>query len=134
MKITDSLDEITKWIGADPKVLRATIDEYNNNCEQGWDPIFVKDKQYLKPLHTPPYCAIRWHVTFPTTTGGIRINEHMEVLDKWHNPIPGVYAAGVDTGGWETETYCISLTGHAYGYTAYSGRIAGENVAEYVKK
>lgn len=132
MKTADSLDEIAEWIGAEPKVLKTTVDEYNIHCEQGRDPIFSKEQKYLKPLSTPPYCAIRWHVTFPTTTGGIMINERMEVLDKQHDPIPGVYAAGVDTGGWETETYCIGLTGHAYGYAVNSGRIAGENAAEYV--
>ena len=41
--------------------------------------------------------------------GGIKINHHMEVLNQEDKAIPGLYAAGSDTGGWESETYCLSL-------------------------
>ena len=60
------------------------------------------------------------------------INERMEVLDNQDNPIPGFYAAGVITSGWESETYCSDLNGSAFGYAINSGRIAGENAAKFV--
>ena len=132
IKISNSWDEIADWIGADPKALKATIDEYNAACDQGYDPIFAKDRRYLMPLRTPPYYAIKCHAGFLTTIGGIRINEHTEVLDKQDNPIPGLCAAGVDTSGWESETYCDVLSGHACGFAINSGRIAGENAAKFV--
>jgi len=56
----------------------------------------------------------------------------MEVIDKQDNPIPGLYAAGVDVGGWESDTYCDRLSGSAFGFAINSGRIAGENAAEFV--
>ncbi len=132
VKISNFWDEIADWIGADRETLRATIDEYNTACDQGYDPIFAKDRKYLLPLHTPPYYAIKCQAGFLSTIGGIKINEHTEVLDKQDNPIPGLYAAGVDTGGWESETYCDVLSGHAFGFAINSGRIAGENAAKYV--
>lgn len=132
VKSSDSWDEIANWIGADPEVLKATIDEYNASCDQGHDPIFAKDRRYLVPLRTAPYYAIKCGAGFLSTIGGIKINEHMEVIDNQFNPIPGLYAAGIDTGGWEPDTYCTALSGHAFGFSVNSGRIAGENVAKYV--
>ena len=59
-------------------------------------------------------------------------DERMEVLGKQDSPIRGLYAAGVDTGGWESETYCCVLSGSAFGFAVNSGRIAGENAAGYI--
>jgi fumarate reductase flavoprotein subunit len=64
--------------------------------------------------------------------GGIKINHHMEVLDKNDNPIPGLYAGGIDTGGWESETYNQLLMGTTLSFAYNSGRIAGESATEYV--
>jgi len=66
--------------------------------------------------------------------GGIKINEHMEVLDKKECPIPGLFAAGVSAGGWAPDTYCVVLPGTAFGFALNSGRIAGENAAGYAQK
>jgi fumarate reductase flavoprotein subunit len=132
VKVSDSWDEIARWIGTAPEVLKATIDEYNTACDQGHDPVFAKDRQYLLPLRTPPYFAVEGHITYVNTIGGIKINEYFQVLDKQDNPIPGLYAAGVDTGGWESETYCSRMSGHAFGFSINSGRLAGESAARFV--
>ena len=66
-----------------------------------------------------------------TTMGGIRINERMEVVDKNDNPIPGLFAGGNDTGGWEPDTYNINLSGSTFAIAINSGRIAGESAADY---
>ena len=65
------------------------------------------------------------------TMGGIKINERMEIIDNQHNTIPGLYAAGVDTGGWVSDTYRSILPGTAFGFALNSGRIAGENAVKY---
>jgi fumarate reductase flavoprotein subunit len=129
VKISDSWDEIANWIGANLRVLRATVDEYNTFCDQGYDAIFSKNRRYLSPLRMAPYYAIRGLPHLLDTMGGIRINEHMEVLNAQDIPIPGLYAAGVVTSGWESEIYCSDLSGSAFGYAINSGRIAGENAA-----
>jgi fumarate reductase flavoprotein subunit len=56
----------------------------------------------------------------------------MEVLDKEDNPIPGLYAAGVDTGGWEADAYNAILSGTTFAFSVNSGRIAAENAVGYV--
>lgn len=84
-------------------------------------------------MRTAPYYAIKCHADFMNTIGGIKINERMEVLGKEDNPIAGLYGAGVDVGGWQSDTYCAVLSGSAFGFAVNSGRIAGENAAGFVQ-
>ena len=134
VKAADSWDEIAAWIGADPAALKATVDEYNAGCDQGHDPVFAKERKYLQALRVPPFYAIKGHVHICDTVGGIRINANMQVLDSGDDPISGLFAAGVATGGWEAETYDYKLTGHLVGFALNSGRIAGENAGEYAAR
>ena len=134
VKIADSWEDIASWIGADPTVLKATIDEYNDYCDCGYDAIFAKDRRYLLPLRSAPFYAIRCEAHLLDTMGGIRINENMKVLNSHDEPIGGLYAAGVVASGWEAETYCSDLNGSAFGFAINSGRIAGENAAAFVFK
>lgn len=131
-KIDGSWDEIARWIGAKPEVLNNTVKEYNCFCDNGRDMLFTKDRKYLDALRTPPYYALKCYPAFLGTIGGIKINENTEVLNKDFEPIPGIYAAGIDTGGWEIDTYNAVLSGTTFGFAVNSGRIAGENAADYV--
>jgi fumarate reductase flavoprotein subunit len=131
IKISDSWEEIAKWMGVAPRVLEATIDEYNGFCDQRYDPTFAKDPKFLNPVRTPPFYALKCHQGFHGTVGGIKINQRMEVLDKHDQPIRGLYAAGSDTGGWQGDTYCLDLSGSTFAFAVSSGRIAGENALKY---
>jgi fumarate reductase flavoprotein subunit len=134
IKISNSLDDIARWIGAEPDHLKFTVDEYNSFCDQKCDQVFAKDSRYLDPLRKPPYYAIKCYPSFLSTIGGIKINYKMEVLDENNNPIPGLYAAGSDTGGWETDTYNAVLSGTTFGFAINSGRIAGENATRFLSE
>ena len=131
IKIARSWDEIAGWIGADPETLKATVAQYNSFCSQGYDESFAKERKYLLPLQRAHYYAIKCRAILLDTIGGIRINERMEVLDNKSKPVPGLYAAGVVTSGWESEVYCSDLSASAFGYAINSGRIAGENATHY---
>jgi fumarate reductase flavoprotein subunit len=132
-KISNSWDEIAEWMGAKPEVLKATIDEYNTFCDKGHDDVFLKNPRFLVPLRTPPYYAIRCFPKMGCTIGGIKINYRMAVLGQDYEPIPGLYAAGIDTGGWHKNAYDMNLSGHMLGFSMSGGLIAGENASEYVK-
>jgi fumarate reductase flavoprotein subunit len=131
IKIAAGWDEIAGWIGTDHETLKATIAQYNSFCSQGYDEVFTKERKYLLPLQKAPCYAIKCRAIVLDTIGGIRINERMEVLDNKNKPIPGLYAAGVVTSGWESEVYCSELSASAFGYAINSGRIAGENATYY---
>ncbi len=134
LKISNSISDIAKWMESDPAVLEATIEEYNAACDDKRDGLFAKDRNYLLPLRTPPYYAVKGHIGLCDAYGGIKINENMEALDTEDKPIPGLYAAGSTTGCWESESYCYHLTGHLVGFALNSGRIAGENAVKYLSK
>lgn len=127
VKISGSWREIADWIGANYKTLKKTITEYNLYCVKGHDDAFAKEPDYLLPLESPPFYAVKAMAALLDTVGGIRINAHMEVLDNQNKPVPGLYAAGVVTSGWESEVYCSELSASAFGFTITSGRIAAEN-------
>jgi fumarate reductase flavoprotein subunit len=133
IRISCSWGEIAEFVEVTPEVLEKTVNDYNSCCELGHDKVFTKDRRFLKALHNPPYYAIKCCLGFLGTIGGIKINHRMEVLNHQDNPIPGLYAAGVDTGGWESYTYCSLLSGSTFGFAINSGRIAGENAANYIK-
>jgi fumarate reductase flavoprotein subunit len=128
--VADNWDGIAEYIGVSPTTIKATIDEYNLCCDKGHDEIFDKDKKFLVPLRTPPYYAIKLQPGMVEAIGPVRINEHMEVLDKQENVIPGFYAAGAITSGWCGQDY--HLGGSNLGFGTTGGRIAGENAVAYL--
>ncbi len=128
-KIADTLDEIAEWIGVEPNVLKAGIERYNMFCKNGYDADFLKDREFLLPIKTPPYYCFIAHQGIDTIIGPIKINHNQQVINKQHKPIPGLYAAGVCTGGWVNNTY--SYPGSCLGYSVYSGYAAGKVAGEY---
>ncbi|MBN1625552.1 MAG: FAD-binding protein [Deltaproteobacteria bacterium] len=132
--IADNWDEMARWIGADPAVLKAEIREYNSCCDRGYDAVFAKERRFLVPLRKPPYYGIRGVLSSGGVLGGIIINERMEVQDAKGKSIPGLYAIGDVASGLEARTYCGELCGSGLGFAMNSGRIAGEEAANYVRK
>jgi len=132
VKITNSWDEMAKWIGADPYVLKNEVEEYNRYCDQGYDTVFAKERRFLIPLRTPPFYGIRCIASSGVGTGGIIINEHMEVISTKGSIIPGLYATGDAASGIQGQTYCGELCGSGLGFAMNSARIAGENAALFI--
>lgn len=116
----------------EPARLRATVDEYNGFCEKGHDDLFAKDPRYLRPLKEPTFYALKCNAVFLGTLGGIRINHKTEVVDKRGNPIPGLYAGGMDAGGIYGDSYDVVTCGGTLAFALNSGRIAGKNALEYI--
>jgi len=110
-----------------------TVDEYNKACETGRDEIFNKKSRYLRLVKQPKFYAGRLFPRGYGSLGGIKINYKTEALTKEHAVIPGLYAAGTDTCAIYGDSYVFVLPGNTMGFAVNSGRIAGENAAEYVK-
>lgn len=130
VKKANTLDEVAIYIGADPSTLKATVEKYNSYCANGVDKEFMKDKKYLRPIIQAPYYAILGIRCYDTTHGGIRINEHLEVINKQGKVIKGLYASGDNASGWVTQDYgpiAASLT-----WCFNSGFMAGEQAAKYI--
>ena len=132
--VADSVEELAQQIGADPAVLRATVDEYNRYCAQGHDELFAKDRRFLRPLLGPRFYAVRGRAVFLGTMGGIKVNE--QAGGRWTRRtclIPGLYAGGFDAGGMYGDSYPIkSSSGLASAFALNSGRIAGKSALHYI--
>jgi fumarate reductase flavoprotein subunit len=128
----DSVEELAGNIGLSPTVLKATVEEYNGFCEKGHDDLFAKDPKYLQPLRGSKFYALKSNLVFLGTLGGIKINHKMEVVDKKENPIPGLYAGGMDAGGIYGDSYDVKTCGGTLAFGVNSGRIAGKNATKYV--
>ena len=128
----DTIRELAPFIGCDPDTLEETVARYNHFCEIGYDADFLKDKAYLYPLlpQDGPFYVFEGHQGIDTIIGGIKINHKLEVLTDNYQPIPGLYAAGVATGGWLNTGY--SFSGSCLGYSFWSGYEAGHNAGKYV--
>jgi len=128
-----SVEELASKIGIDPAVLRATVDEYNASCRKGHDDLFAKNPKYLRPLKGPRFYAVKARTICLGSLGGIKINHHMEVLDKTGRVIPGLYAGGFDAGGMYGDSYSIhDSSGLSSAFAANSGRIAGKRILSYL--
>jgi fumarate reductase flavoprotein subunit len=131
-KIANTWDEVAEYIGAKPEVLKATIEQYNFYCDQGYDADFLKDKEFLLPLRTPPYYAILGRQGYDCTLGGIKINQFMEVINKKHDPISGLYAAGDNAGSCISRVYHMKHAGTTLSFAIGAGYLAGKNATKYV--
>jgi len=129
----DTADELAEAIGLNPEVLAATITKYNAHCEAGEDPEFFKDAKYLRPITVAPFYAIEMAPSVLVSCGGIRVNGNMQVTDVDYEPIPGLYAAGLDASGLFGDNYNLDVPGTMNGFSHASGRVAARHVIKTLK-
>jgi fumarate reductase flavoprotein subunit len=135
--VADSLEEIPEKIGIPGDAFLKTIAEYNKACDTGRDLIFHKAARYLRPVRTPKFYIQKQQQMGAfaiSASGGIKINYRTEVLNKDFEKIPGLYAAGNDANNLYGDTYILPLSGNYLGFALNSGRMAGENSADFVKQ
>ncbi|HEX4928590.1 MAG TPA: FAD-dependent tricarballylate dehydrogenase TcuA [Burkholderiales bacterium] len=128
-----SIEALAAKLEIDPQGLARTVREYNAACRPGkYNPaildgvatsgLALPKSNWALPIDQPPYFGfvVTCGITF--SFGGLRINEHGEVLDTSDRVIPGLYAAGEIVGGLFYENY---LGGAGLMAGAVFGRIAG---------
>jgi fumarate reductase flavoprotein subunit len=128
-----SLDELASKTGINADGLKETVEEYNKACETGRDEIFHKRSAYLRPVKQPNFYAGRAFPGAYGSLGGIKINHRTEVITEEFDIIPGLYAAGTDACSIYADSYVFILCGNTMGFALNSGRMAGENAADYAK-
>ncbi|WP_281184366.1 FAD-dependent oxidoreductase [Trichlorobacter lovleyi] len=131
-KAADSIEELARQIDVPVDTLKKTYTNYNKYAENHYDPEFAKEHRYLLPLNKGKLYAVKVMPYHFTSIGGIRINTDMAVIDKNDKPISGLYAGGCDVGGLYSDTYTLWASGHAYGFAAYSGRMAAESALKAI--
>ncbi len=127
--VCESVAELEAEIGIPAGSLEATVDLYNRHAADGRDPVFHKDRSWLRPLE-PPLGAIDLRVGpapyAPFTLGGLDVTVDGRVLDLAASPIPGLFAAGRTTAGVCAHGYASGLS---IGDSTLFGRFAGRAAA-----
>ena len=123
----DTVEELAEQIGVPASNLKSTVDLWNTNIEEsGEDLEYGRDTQLIK-LDKPPFYANLNISANRGSLGGLLINTKAEVIDNNGEVIPGLYAGGMNSGGWYGLYYPGSGTSLSGGLVW--GHIAGESAA-----
>jgi succinate dehydrogenase/fumarate reductase flavoprotein subunit len=109
-------------IGVPPEVMERTIAQYNSGS-----PSAPATHRGGRPaLATPPYYALGPAIAnIIYTDGGVKVNEHAQVLSVAGDVIAGLYAVGSNGQGG----LLLKGHGHHLGWAFVSGRLAGRHAA-----
>lgn len=133
-----TIEELGHKLGVNAGALAQTVAEYNAGVRAGsgvWD-ISTLDGKYAtgispprsnwaREIEQPPFVAYPVKPAITFAFAGLKVTEHLQVLDTQGEAIPGLYAAGEMAGFWR-HNY-IGGTGLMWG--SVSGRTAGAAAA-----
>lgn len=129
IKKADSLEELGKQCRfEDVKNFLGEVEAYNQcfDAKLDTDLKFGKSLKGSKKFDTPPYYAIQICPLARKNFGGAKTDLCCRVLNKYFEPIPGLYAAGEVAGmaGGHINGKA-GLEGTMLGPSIFSGRVAG---------
>ncbi|MDR0514669.1 MAG: FAD-binding protein, partial [Coriobacteriaceae bacterium] len=125
----NTVAELAESLGMPKGSLEATLEYYNKYASEGEDPVWKKAAQWVKPIATPPFYAMKaTTLNGLFTFGGLKINTDAQVIHALtQKPIPGLYSAGRNASDIFGTGYQASGASIASCYTF--GRIAGAKAA-----
>ncbi len=131
--IANTIEELAQKMGADPKVLKATVDGYNKAYADGKLAELTPpcSLAHPEPLNKPPFYAFPFQGGITATFGGPKINTKAQVMSTERRPIRGLYAVGNAAGGLFYGNY---IGGSQLGGAVVFGRIAAADMASKHKK
>jgi fumarate reductase flavoprotein subunit len=130
IKSANSLDELAQKMNIPVDKLKATVKRYNELAQKGFDEDFYKRKECMTTIEKPPFYAAHIVTALLVTLGGLKINENMQVLGKDKKVIPGLYAAGNNSGSFYANDYCVTVMGNSHGRAYTFGYLAGKHVSK----
>ena len=128
----DTIEALGEACGQPVETLKETVEMYNGFCRDGFDGQFGKPKEFLSELAQPPFYAAKISNLFIVVDGGIATNIRAEVLDGQQNPIPGLYAAGLDGAMLWHNVYTQNMPGTCVGNNVHTGHVAAMNAKAYI--
>jgi fumarate reductase flavoprotein subunit len=127
----NTLEDLAKQLGMDPSILKSTVQKINEYAKTGVDKDFGRRKEHLFTFSDKgPYYAVKGIRAYFLTLGGLKMNEHLQVYDKFDRIIPNLYVTGQDMGGLYDSSYDLLLEGSASGFALTTGRMAAKHILE----
>jgi succinate dehydrogenase/fumarate reductase flavoprotein subunit len=103
----EELGELPADWGYDGAAIRQSLLDFNRACV---DRTLHPPRRFdAVPIDRPPFYVIEAVPAITFTFGGLRIDRDARVLDESGRPIPGLLAAGADTGGVYVRAYAGGL-------------------------
>ncbi|MCD8212775.1 MAG: FAD-dependent oxidoreductase [Campylobacter sp.] len=130
IKSANTIEELAQKIHLPVEKVKQEIARYNELARNGFDEDFYKRKECLTTIEKPPFYAAHMGIALLVTLGGLRINENMQVLDNDKHVIPGLYAAGNNSGSFYANDYCVTIAGNSHGRAYTFGYLAGKHITK----
>ena len=126
----DTIADVAKLIGVDPKVVQASFDQYHKAFDNKKDDLFGRPEMLIR-MDQAPYFVAEVTPGIHHTMGGVKIDPQAEVLTPEKKPIPGLFAAGEVTGGVHGGN---RIGGNAVADIITFGRISANSALKYFGK
>ena len=126
----DTIADVAKLIGVDPKVVQASFDQYHKAFDNKKDDLFGRPEMLIR-MDQAPYFVAEVTPGIHHTMGGVKIDPQAEVLTPEKKPIPGLFAAGEVTGGVHGGN---RIGGNAVADIITFGRISANSALKYIGK
>ena len=94
----DTVEELVEKLGLPKDETLKTVEAYNGYCDAGVDEEFGKRKELLLPIKKGPFYGIECTPWFLSTTGGIRCNDNLQVMNADDEVIEGPVLPGLHGG------------------------------------
>jgi fumarate reductase flavoprotein subunit len=124
-----TIRELAQKIGVPADTFESTVARYTELARMGKDTDFGKHPDRLTTLEKPLYYACKMETRRMVILSGLKINTRLQVLDTERQPIPGLYAAGNNSGSFFGDTYASTVPGLTHSRAWTFGRLAGLNAA-----
>jgi fumarate reductase flavoprotein subunit len=126
----NTIEELADKMDIPAAALVATVTRYNELYDLGVDEDFGKQPARLTAIKQAPFHAVLRKPSLLCTLGGLVINENMEVIDDTGAVIPGLWAAGNNSGNWFGGLeHPMVIPGMSLGRAAVTGYLAGLSAA-----
>ena len=126
----DTIADVAKLIGVDPKVVQASFDQYHKAFDNKKDDLFGRPEMLIR-MDQAPYFVAEVTPGIHHTMDGVKIDPQAEVLTPEKKPIPGLFAAGEVTGGVHGGN---RIGGNAVADIITFGRISANSALKYIGK
>ena len=129
VQTASTIRELAQKIKVPADTLESTVARYTELARTGKDLDFGKHPDRLTTLEKPLYYACKMETRRMVILSGLKINTRLQVLDTERQPIPGLYAAGNNSGSFFGDTYASTVPGLTHSRAWTFGRLAGLNAA-----
>lgn len=130
IKSANSIEELAQKMNMPLDTFKSTVARYNELSKKGVDEDFYKRSVCMTTIDKPPFYAAHLATVLLVTLGGLQINDKLQVVDNEKNVIPGLYAAGNNSGSYFSVDYPVTMPGNSHGRAYTFGYLAGRNAAK----